>query len=117
VETCGKLVHYAEWGWGQKFLHWGMSTVPRHHQDFRRRTANFETHLALNQFYDGFLSDVHSKLIDSDGDADRVHEVMDDLFLALREHRMQCSAMEWSSLVECCRRHPLCSITQPAMQS
>lgn len=88
-----------------------MSTVPRHHQEYRRLSKGFEARQELDRFYDGFLGDVYSKLIDSDGDPDIVHDVMDDLFLALREHRLQCTPDEWSTLVNCCRRHAICGLT------
>jgi SAM-dependent methyltransferase len=35
---------------------------------------------------------------------------MDDLFVGLRNHKLQCTPPEWASLVEACRRHRLCQL-------
>lgn len=88
-----------------------MSTVPRNRAHQPRLGRQFENHKARGDFYDEFLSDVHHKLLHSDAQTEVVHDIMEDLFLSLREHRQNCTHDEWRAVVDCCRRHPLCAIT------
>jgi hypothetical protein len=84
-----------------------MATIPRNHLPLRRLPADSETRKAYDEVYQGFLSDVHGKLVHADANERKIHSALDDLFLALREHRQNATAEEWAKFIERCRQHPL----------
>jgi hypothetical protein len=84
-----------------------MATIPRNHLHLRRHPADTDTRKAYDEVYQGFLSDVHSKLLHADANERKIHSALDDLFLALREHRQHATAEDWAGFIDRCRQHPL----------
>jgi extracellular factor (EF) 3-hydroxypalmitic acid methyl ester biosynthesis protein len=83
-----------------------MATVPRSHFLRRRYWADRETRKVYDELFQGFFSDVHATLSQTQ-DQKTVHSALDDLFLALRERRQHATPEEWQEFVELCRQHPV----------
>ena len=88
-----------------------MSTVPQVGYRRLHLSRELQARSGFEEFYDGFLEDVYQKLVRSKENDAPVGDVVEDLFLALCEHRQQSSPEDWAALVDKCRRHPLCAIT------
>jgi hypothetical protein len=57
-----------------------------------------------------FLGGVAERLQQAEGDPGGASPALDELFLALRAHKLRLSEVDWERLVGCCRRHPLLSL-------
>jgi hypothetical protein len=67
------------------------------------------THSASRNWPDLSLDGLYERL-ESCTEPKRIHAVMDELFIGLRNIRLRASQPEWTALVEQCRRHPLCQL-------
>jgi len=59
-----------------------------------------------NQIYLRLFDDVHTRLCES-VDAQVIHLALDELFVALRERKLNSTAAEWAAFVALARLHPL----------
>lgn len=87
-----------------------MSTVPRNRHHRSHLGSDFIVHREFGGIQDGYLTDLHDRLLESDGHSERVEHVMEDLFLSLKERRYQSTPEEWKSLIQQYRAHPLCAL-------
>lgn len=64
---------------------------------------------AEKQIFFGLFNDVEKTLADSP-DEETAHRVLDQLFGALRERKLNSTAPDWSEFVTWCRRHPVMNL-------
>ena len=61
-------------------------------------SQDLESRIAFEDFCDTFLTDVYDKLSQSQQADTPIRDVIEDLFLALSEHRQQCVSEDWKLL-------------------
>lgn len=70
-------------------------------------TSPIRLRSAYDALYLGLLNDIHSQLVAAKDDQESTDRCLSDLFLSLRERRLNSAHDEWWQFVENCRRHPL----------